>query len=48
MQPKEEHLKFVSCYRDPQPQVCENYLYLFNLKQNIYKIFVFKHALHSQ
>ena len=24
-------------YRDPQPQVVENYPYLFNLKSNIYK-----------
>ena len=27
----------VSRYRDPQPQVVENYSYLFNLRPNIYK-----------
>ena len=36
------HLNFqpfevVSRYRDTQPQVVENYWYLFNLKPNIYK-----------
>ena len=36
------YLKFkpvevVSRYRDTQPQVVENYLYLINLKPNIYK-----------
>ena len=30
-------LEFVSRYRDPQSHVVENYSYLFNLKQNIYK-----------
>ena len=30
-------LEVVSCYRDPQPQVVENYSYLFNLRPNIYK-----------
>ena len=30
-------LEAVSRYRDPQPQVVENYSYLFNLKPNIYK-----------
>ena len=28
-------LEVVSHYRDPQPQVFENYSYLFNLRQNI-------------
>ena len=28
-------LEFVFRYRDPQIQVSENYLYLFNLKPNI-------------
>ena len=27
----------VSRYRDPQPQVAENYSHLFNLRPNIYK-----------
>ena len=27
----------MSRYRDPQPQVVENYLYVFNLIPNIYK-----------
>ena len=30
-------LDVVSHYRDPQPQVVENYLYLFNFRPNIYK-----------
>ena len=30
-------LEVVSRYRDPQPQVVENYSYLFNLRPNIYK-----------
>ena len=30
-------LEVVSRYRDPQPQVVENYSYLFNLRRNIYK-----------
>ena len=30
-------LESVSRYRDPQPQVVENYSYLINLTQNIYK-----------
>ena len=30
-------LEFVSRYRDPQPQVVENYSYLLNLRPNIYK-----------
>ena len=30
-------LEFVFRYRDPQLQVVENYLYLFNLRTNIYK-----------
>ena len=30
-------LEFVSRYRDPQPQVVENYSYLFNLRPNINK-----------
>ena len=30
-------LEVVSRYRDLQPQVIENYSYLFNLKPNIYK-----------
>ena len=29
--------EIVFCYRDPQPQVVENYSYLFNLRPNIYK-----------
>ena len=27
----------LSRYRDPQPQVVDNYSYLFNLRPNIYK-----------
>ena len=30
-------LEVVSRYRDPQPQVIENYSYLFNFRPNIYK-----------
>ena len=30
-------LEVVCRYRDPQPQVVENYTYLFNLRPNIYK-----------
>ena len=30
-------LEAVSRYRDPQPQVVENYSYLFNLTPSIYK-----------
>ena len=30
-------LEVVSRYRDPQPQVIENYSYVFNLRLNIYK-----------
>ena len=30
-------LEVVSRYRDPQPQVVDNYSYLFNLILNIYK-----------
>ena len=30
-------LEVVSRYRDPQPLVGENYVYLFNLRPNIYK-----------
>ena len=30
-------LEVVSRYRDPQPQVVENYSYSFNLSPNIYK-----------
>ena len=30
-------LEVVSRYRDPQPQVVENYSYLFNLGPNIYR-----------
>ena len=30
-------LEAVSRYRDPQPQVVENYSYLFNLRSNISK-----------
>ena len=30
-------LEVVSRYRDPQPQVVENYSYFFNLRPNIYK-----------
>ena len=30
-------LEVVSRYRDPQPQVIENYSHLFNLRTNIYK-----------
>ena len=30
-------LEVVSCYRDPQLQVAENYSYLFNLGTNICK-----------
>ena len=30
-------LEVVSSYRDPQPQMAENYSYLFNLRHNIYK-----------
>ena len=30
-------LEVVSRYRDPQPQVVENYPYLFNLGPDIYK-----------
>ena len=30
-------LEVVSRYRDPQPQVVENYSYLLNLRANIYK-----------
>ena len=29
--------EIVSRHRDPQPEVVENYSYLFNLIQNIYK-----------
>ena len=29
------HLEVVGCYRDPQLQVGENYLYLFSLRPNI-------------
>ena len=32
-----QSLEVVSRYRDPQPQVIENYSYLFNLTPNIYK-----------
>ena len=32
----------VSRYRDPQPQVAENYSYLFNLSQNIRKCWLTK------
>ena len=32
-------LQAVSRYRDPQPQVVENYSYLFILRPNIYKSF---------
>ena len=34
-------LEVVSRYRDPQPQVVENYSYLFNLRPNIYKFDVY-------
>ena len=30
-------LEVVSRYRDPQPQVVENYSYLLNLRTTIYK-----------
>ena len=30
-------------YRDPQPRVVENYSYLFNLRSNICKSWMFKH-----
>ena len=30
-------LEVVSRYRDPQPQVLENYSYLFNLRPNVYR-----------
>ena len=30
-------LEVVDRYRDPQPQVVENYPHLFNLRPNIYK-----------
>ena len=30
-------LEVLSRYRDPQPQVIENYKYFFNLGPNIYK-----------
>ena len=30
-------LEVVSRYRDPQPEVAENYSYLFNLRLSIYK-----------
>ena len=30
-------LEVMSRYRDPQPQVLENYSYLFNLRAEIYK-----------
>ena len=30
-------LEVVSRYRDPQPQVVENYSYMFNLRASIYK-----------
>ena len=36
-------LEVVSRYRDLQPQVVENYLYLLNLRTNIYK----SRCLHS-
>ena len=32
-----QRLEVVSRYRDPQPQVVENYSYLFNLRANIKK-----------
>ena len=31
-----QQLEVVSRYRDPQPQVVENYSYLFNFRPNIY------------
>ena len=34
---KIQPLEIVSRYRDPQPQVVENYSYLLNLRPNIYK-----------
>ena len=32
-------LEDVSRYRDPQPEVVENYSYLLNMRPNIYKSF---------
>ena len=41
-------LEIVSRYRDPQPQVVENYSFLFNLRPNIDKSWMFKHTFNSQ
>ena len=40
-------LEVVSRYRDPQPQVAENYSYLFNLRPSIY-ILMSKQSFYSQ
>ena len=41
-------LVVVSRYRDPQPQVVENYPYLFNLKQIKLQIFMPQRSFQSQ
>ena len=38
-------LEVASRYRDPQLQVAENYLYLFNLRQKIANVNVETHTL---
>ena len=40
--------KVVSRYINPQIQVIENYLYLFNLKPIYLQNLMFKHSFHSQ
>ena len=41
-------LEVVSRYRDPQPQVIENYSYLFYLRPKHLQILMFKHQFVSQ
>ena len=41
-------LEVVSRYRDPQPQVVENFSYLFNFRLNIYESTFLKQFFYSQ
>ena len=41
-------LEVVSRYRDPQPQVVENYSYLLNLRPKHLQIWIFMQSFNSQ
>ena len=41
-------LEAVSRYSDPQLQVAEHYLYLFNFDLKYLQILMFEHTFHSQ